>query len=326
MVEREGMAHQTLDVSAYTWAALRGLSIMAYHQNDGDTADWAFESSRRLALTFNHSGWWMDELRLYADSVENCASGVGRSQQYHWINATPMEVTLVEADRAADILTQLESAVFSGDTGLYHTGTGAGRGEQRVWTLPNSVMAVAEANYGRLGDDQALRYMRAIAGGLDVEMPGALPEVLPSPEYDVFGDLNERAMFMQAWSSYGVQWPVISQILGITPLMQDGRVNVLPHLPPGWDTASVENLRVGTGSIDVSASRDGMVYTTRVSASFDIVLTIGQVLPLATEVETVRVNGEPAAFERWDSPYGGHITTNVDVRAGETVEMLIRMR
>ncbi len=326
MVEREGMAHQTLDVSAYTWAALRSLSVMAYHQNDGDTADWAFEGSRRLALAFDHSGWWMDELRLYADSVENCASGAGRSQQYHWINATPFEVRLASDDRAAVILAQLESPTFSGDTGLYHTGTGAGEGERRVWTLPNAVMAVAEANYGRLGDDQALRYMRAIADGIGVEMPGALPEILPSPEYDVFGDLNARAMFMQAWSSYGVQFPIVNQILGVTPLMQDERVNVVPQLPPGWDAASVENLRVGAGSIDVSAARDGMVYTTRVSATFDIAMTIGQVLPLGADVESVWVNGEAAAFERWDSPYGAHITTQLDGRAGEAVEMVISMR
>jgi glycogen debranching enzyme len=329
MVERDGMAHQTLDVAAYTVAALAALVDMSYLQGDADTNDWArvrLEVMGMASPIIPLEGWWIDDLGLYADSTEDCQIRDGQRQGYHWINATPMEMNIVSEARAIRVLDQLESPMFSGDTGLYHTGTGAGRGEQRVWTLPNSVMAVAEANYGRLGDDQALRYMRAIADGLDVEMPGALPEILPSPEYDVFGDLNERAMFMQAWSSYGVQWPLISQILGVTPLMQDRRVNVLPHLPPGWDTASVENLRVGTGSIDVSASRDGMVYTTRVSASFDIALTIGQVLPLATEVETVRVNGEPAAFERWDSSYGGHITTNVDVRAGETVEMVITTR
>ena len=73
---------------------------------------------------------------------------------------------------------ELKSSTFTGDNGLYHTGLQGGpdqHGELRVWTLPNSVMAVAEANYGRL--DAALRYMDAIAEQIDLEMPGALPEI-----------------------------------------------------------------------------------------------------------------------------------------------------
>jgi hypothetical protein len=41
-------------------------------------------------------------------------------------------------------------------------------------------MAVAEAKYGRM--DESLRYLDFIANELDVEQPGTLPELFPSPD------------------------------------------------------------------------------------------------------------------------------------------------
>ena len=96
------------------------------------------------------------------------------------------------------------------------------------------LMAVGEANYGRLGTTQALFYMRSIADELDLEMPGALPEISPSPQYDPFVDFRDRAMFMQAWSSYGIQWPVIHHFLGIRPDAPTGSLTVVPDVPESW--------------------------------------------------------------------------------------------
>jgi hypothetical protein len=83
-----------------------------------------------------------------------------------------MEMGIASVPNALQALKRLESHDFTGPTGLYHTGVGGGpdgKGERKVWSLPNSVMAVAEANYGRL--DQALKYMDLIASQLDNEMP-----------------------------------------------------------------------------------------------------------------------------------------------------------
>jgi hypothetical protein len=123
-------------------------------------------------------------------------------------------------------------------------------------------MAVAEANYGRLGTRQAPFYMRSIAEQLDLEMPGALPEISPSPEYDPFVDFRDRAMFMQAWSSYEVQWPVIHHFLGIRPDVPAKSISVVPDVPDSWPGLSVQNLRVGNGTVAESAEkrRDRLEY------------------------------------------------------------------
>lgn len=300
MVERGGMGEEKLDNTAYTWQALRALEAMAKSRGDSATATWADEKADRMEANFDNA-WWMPNMDLYADSLENPDNA--QLQQKHWINATPMEVLLAPEERANAALNTLETGDFTGDCGLYHTGVGGGpeeKGELRCWTLPSSVMAVAEANYGRLADRQALFYMKTIAEQLDLEMPGALPEIVPSPEYDPFADFRERAMFMQAWSSYGVQWPVIHHFLGIRPDAPAGSLSVVPDVPDTWPGLSVKNLQVGGGTVAASASHEGNSYTTKVETSVAGELTIGYTLPADAEVQSVTLDGEQVAVEDYD--------------------------
>lgn len=317
MVERPGMGSEKLDVAVYTWQALKGLQRMAMSKGDTETAAWAAERIASIESAFD-AAWWMPTESLYADSLCNpgdevppeereangwtnvCVEAGQQLQQRHWINATPMETVAAPVERAHDALDRLESDIFTGDSGLFHTGIGGGpaeQGELRVWTLPNSVMAVAEANYGRLGDEQALFCMRAIAGTLDLEMPGALPEILPSPEYDPFVDFRERAMFMQAWSAYGLQWPVIHHFLGIRPDVPAGHLYVVPQVPESWPGLSVEALKVGSGEVSASAARQDGQYTTTVCAPDGWTLTIGYTLPAGASPTSVTLDGTPASYE-----------------------------
>jgi hypothetical protein len=277
------------------------------------------------ALQQNLENWWMPGEKLYADSIENCQESFGHSQQFHWINATPLETSLAPKDRATVVFHILESEDFTGESGLYHTGLGGGRGgEKKVWTLSNSVMAVAEANYGRVDDNQALLYMRAIAEGLDLEMPGALPEILPSPNYDPFIEMRERGMFMQAWSSYGVQWPIINHFLGIRPNIPTDSLYVVPQMPSSWSNISIQNLRVGGGSIDVSVEQDESRYMTMVSAPVGWSLIIGYTLPTDAEIEAVTLDGAEIAYEIIDTPRGHEIRVKTITDATHTLVIIVK--
>jgi glycogen debranching enzyme len=309
MVERTGMGEEKLDNTVYTWQALRALQRMAESKGDTETAGWADEEADAIEANFD-AAWWMPRYKLYADSLDN--PGNVRMQQKHWINATPMEVLLAPQNRATAALGTLESSAFTGSCGLFHTGVGGGptgAGELKCWTLPTSVMAVAEANYGRLGSKQAPFYMKSIADQLDLEMPGALPEISPSPEYDPFVDFRDRAMFMQAWSSYGVQWPVIHHFLGISPDVPAGSLTVVPDVPDSWSKPiSARNLRVGSGTVEeVSASRSGKTYTTEVSAPAGWKLTIGHTVPAGSTVNTVKLDGSPVEYTVVDTTRGREV-------------------
>ncbi len=316
-IERPGMGAEPLDVAAYTLQALRALERMASSKKDLKTSSWAKNQGDHLESSFDRA-WWLAQENLYADSQCNqeqdhsrsvCTQAGERLQQRHWISAIPMETAVAPPDRAIAALDRLESQTFTGKTGLYHTGKGGGRdgqGELKVWTLPNAVMAVAEANYGRV--DQALQYVKAIASQLDLEMPGALPEILPSPQYHPFAPFSERGMFMQAWSSYGIQWPVIHHFLGIVPNVPDKTLSVIPQIPTTWPSLSVQNLRIGEGTIAVSARKKGKQYITTVEASSDWDLSIGQVLPQAGTIASVTLDGRSLPYQVTQSLRGRQVT------------------
>jgi hypothetical protein len=118
-------------------------------------------------------------------------------------------------------------------------------------------------------------------------------------------------MFMQAWSAYGIQWPVIHHFLGIRPDVPAGNLAVVPDVPDSWPGLSVESLRVGGGTVAASASHEGNRYTTDASASttgWD--LTIGHTLPAGATIETVTLDGDPAQYDKVDTFRGREVLVN----------------
>lgn len=332
MVERSGMGSATLDVASYTWQALRALEEMAAARDDTQTATWAQSRAADMEKRFR-SDWWMPKKALYADSlcstqdasgsVRECDHKGEKLQQRYWIDATPMEVGLAPTPAARRSLSRLQSPTFTGRYGLYHTGKGGGadgQGELAVWTLPNSVMATAESNYGRV--DNALFYMDAIARLLGLEMPGALPEIAPSPAYDPFQPLTTRAMFMQAWSAYGVQWPVVRDFLGINPNAPAKTVSVIPDIPTTWPGLSVKNMRVGKDKMAVSTKRSGSAYVTAVQGPPGWSLTIGQVLPPSSKVTSVTLGGKPASYKLETTRRG--LEVRVETDTSRTRKLVVR--
>jgi hypothetical protein len=186
-----------------------------------------------------------------------------------------MEINLAEPGHATSAFANLEGSTFTGTTGFYQQGQDPPeiKGSLQASALNTSVMAAAEANYGRM--DEALKYVTFISSELDTEQPGALPELFDSPDYMYFQDFPTRAMVMQAWSSYGVEWPVIYHFLGVRPDVPQGEVSVIPSLPPTWPTLSAANLRIGHASVSASTTHHGNRYTTTVSASLGSESTSG---------------------------------------------------
>ncbi|HEU4411740.1 MAG TPA: hypothetical protein VFS43_41235 [Polyangiaceae bacterium] len=340
MVERSGMGSEKLDVAAYTWDALRALQRMAASKGDQTTATWAGQKADAMRLALD-ADWWVEADKRFADSrcnagdeitpeeqqqngwVNVCTQADQRLQQRHWINATPMEVAVASPAHANAALTQLE-ALDSGPCGVFHTGANGGpdaKGELKCWTLPTSVMAVAEANYGRVADNQALFYIESIARLINLEMPGALPEIAASPGYDAFVDFRERAMVLQAWSAYGIQWPVIRYFLGVDPDAPAGRLSVVPQIPVSWPGLSVKDLRVGNGVMAASAQKSGTRHTTTVTAPAGLALTIGATIPPGATVKAVTLDGAPATPAVVDTPRGREV--RVETQAGPTRTLVV---
>lgn len=299
-VEREGMGEEKLDNTVYLIRGLTDLAALADAKRDRPTAAWASRLAQRLRAAFDRT-WWNEPSRQYADSL---GPDNAQLQQQHWIGVTPMETGLAPRAHANTALDVRETDCFSGtapfNVGLFHTGcTGGpeGKGEKVVFSLNTAIKAVADGNYGR----SQRRYTDANAKTMLDEQPGALPEILPSPDQNRNLDRcwTCRSMFMQAWGHYGTAWPVIAQQLGVMPDLGRHRLDVLPSIPAGQERISGLSIRLGErGTVAVRADRDGKTYDTRVTLrSRDVrVLRLGVTLPHGTRPKRVWLDGKRQRF------------------------------
>jgi hypothetical protein len=328
MVEATGMGAEKLDVAVYTIRALKDLAEMAESKGDLSTQTWARQKADTLKSHFDQD-WWMQSQGLFADSLglpvavaTDPLATLGlpnqtftQLQQLFWINATPMETSVALPQHAALAFSKLESPDFTG-TGFYQQAAVGGRQASAVNT---GVMAVAEANYGRV--DESLTYVSLIARELDVEQPGALPEEFDSPDHPYFPSFG-GTMVMQAWSSYGIHWPLVDLFLGIKPNAAARSLAVVPDLPSTWPQLSIDQLRVGSGEISVSARHSGKSYVTTVTGPAGWRLTIGHTLPAHSQIESVTLDSSPASFQIFDTNRGRevHVRTNTGGKKELTVQ------
>ena len=354
-VERPGMGEEKLDNAVYTIRGYADLADLARAVGDTETRRWATKKANALLDKFEDDWWYAsDGARSYADSLDD--PGNEQVFQRHWIGLTPTDAVLPKLpgrrsaplasdEHANTTLDQHEKACFTGDLGLFHTGTGptsapAGNpgpscdsvisavpSERSIFTLNSAIAAVSEGNYGRLGANQQGRYIRGNARSqLDPdlwEMPGAMPEIVPSPDFGANIDrlFTERSMVMQAWGAYGVLWPIIHQWLGVSPDLGRDRVAVVPQLPGGQPGASADSVKLGAFSIDVAATHQGATYTTTVTRHGRTNLRIGAVLPDGATVASATLNGSPVKPKLVQTTRG--LEATVGARAGQRTATLV---
>ena len=196
-----------------------------------------------------------------------------------------------------------------------------------AYTLNTAVMAVGLGNYGLLGPTDQQRYTDDLAQlqiGSVEEQPGTMPEIGPSPDFaaNVTQPFNERSSLEQAWGTYGVLWPVVHQQLGVDPQLGHGLLEVLPSVPPNQSTVSGTAIRIGTGTIDVTATHSGKTWTTTVTSRLTCTLHVGATLPAGSTVQSVTLNGTPTkAYTVRDTNSGRQVF--VSTACGSTAQVKV---
>jgi hypothetical protein len=193
-----------------------------------------------------------------------------------------------------------------------------------VFSLNTSIMAVAEAALGRMGGGQLRRYTTGNARlqlDPDVwELPGAMPEIAPSPDFvaNIDRRFTERSMALQAWGTYGVLWPVVHYQLGVSPDVGRGRVRVVPQIPTGQSRVSGANIRLGVGAVDVAATRGSRRLSAVVRQTRRWQLTIGVRMPSGATVGSVRLDGHRTSYRVVRTPRGREVRVDGGRGVGTT--------
>jgi hypothetical protein len=157
-------------------------------------------------------------------------------------------------------------------------------------------------------------------------MPGAMPEILPSPDFgtNLSKDFLSRSSVMQAWGAYGVLWPVIHQQLGVAPDLGHGALSVVPQVPAGQREIAGSDILIGAGRLDVRATHRGNVLSVTVDAAVRARLTLGAVLPDGARVASVTLDGRRADARRVTTVRGDQLVVNARSSGKHTLVVTLR--
>ncbi|MBS4204010.1 amylo-alpha-1,6-glucosidase [Lederbergia citrea] len=267
IIEIEGLNVELIDTAVYSYGALNVGSLMADMFEESSLAEHYRGLANKLKETINQE-MWMNEEKLYADAMatpklilSKIDLYIDRAKNDHAINAvkdleqmkekilnindqekqlpwlfknwvinTPMELGLAPREQAIPALNRMGTEEFTGQWGTYLSGMY----QTAMMTISTGVQAVAECKYDRI--DEAMRYVNLIASTFNQRLPGSISEM--SPDY---------GCFVQAWTSYGLVWPLLSHVFGIQPKAHWKEITIRPRLPKSWDHISLTNLEIGTG-------------------------------------------------------------------------------
>jgi glycogen debranching enzyme len=314
MMEIPGLDTEMIDVASYTQQALACAAELALALGDQTSATSYQKSADDLRQRIN-TEWWQEHDKSFADfrgtiaeakpvlqaaliradtlkkpwavaelretkkQLEKYPKGkqVPHVIYHNWVVNTPLETGIADKEKAEAALKTAKK--YENPFGVFVTGidrieetdslvlksrrkifsyTGA------VMTLPTGVQAVAAARYGTPED--ALRYITKLSNSFSYALPGSMYEVSPD-----FG------MITQAWNVYAVAVPVVNYFFGVTPDAPHKSVILSPRMPASWKDASLNNVRVGNNTLNISVNQknDHLEYAlTQTQPNWAIVIEV----------------------------------------------------
>jgi glycogen debranching enzyme len=247
-----------VEVQGYVYAALIGMSELAARRGDGErSALWGEQADRLRAKV--EAAYWMPEQNYYGIAVD----GQGKLCEARGSNPGHILFSgLPAAERARAVIDKLMSTQFHSGWGVrtlasnevrfnpmsYHNGS--------VWPHDTAICAAGMARYGeREGVVRLLSDLFEAAARFDMRLPELYCGFSRAPgepptAYPV-------ACLPQAWAA-GSVFMMLQACLGISISGWRNEVRVeRPHLPIGIDHLSVQGLKIGSNSVDLTFQRVG---------------------------------------------------------------------
>ncbi|MEO8621229.1 MAG: GH116 family glycosyl hydrolase [bacterium] len=252
---------------------------------------------RAKALATIEARLWMPAQKQYAFAL--LQDGTVNPNLTAWA-ATAMAFGVLDHERGADMAAKLASSAILTDWGARPLSAASGLFDPlhynngAVWPFVTGFVSLAEYNYHNAG--AGLLALDAIARtGFDQSL-GRNPEVISGRLYKPL----DTAVPQQFFATSMVLTPLIRGLLGIDVDAPRRHVTIAPHLPPDWDSVSVENVPVGSARVafDIRRNRGNITLSVRrtggdrapLDVEFSPALPLGS--RVAAGIETERTLGD----------------------------------
>lgn len=204
----------------------------------------AIEQLQSNLLNTKDSAHIMENQKYYKKLIQRFSvlpAGIkkGWLTNKNWVISTPAETHIAPKDKAIRLLNTIRNK----DCGEYGPYLSAVE-KENMMTISTSVQAMAECAYGRT--DDAMWYVNKIVQTFSRALPGSISEMMP-----------DYGCPVQAWTIYGLATPLVTHVLGINPDAYHKSIVIAPHLPKGWNNASIYDLPVGSNKLSFMVKKKG---------------------------------------------------------------------
>jgi hypothetical protein len=234
--------------------------------------------------------------------------------------ATAMSFAVFDTTRGAQMGARLASSEIMTDWGArplsatstlfdpLHYNNGA------VWPFVTGFVSLAQYRYHNA--HAGFFALQAIAHtGFDQSL-GRNPEVISGRLYKPL----DTAVPHQFFATSMVLTPLLRGLLGIDVDVPRGRVTLAPHLPPGWDSVSVDNVPAGRNTISFTVRRTAGAMTALVRRRgpdrSPLELVFSPALPLGA-----RISGGSATTTTTATPGDVHATVSARIADSSMIEV-----
>lgn len=263
--------------------------------------------------------------RFWNDSIQFFNHGLMKDGSYQTqkcvLGGTPVIFGLADADKARVTALNFSSRFYSTDWGVTMVGydspyyaTG-GYNYGNVWPFHNGCAALAE--YGAGLRTQGFRHAFSCLRLYKLWDYGNIAEVITGDRLDFTGICPH-----QQWSSSMNLEPLYKGMLGLDIDALSMSMRIEPCFPPDWNHADVAHIHIGDSRVSLGYRRDGATYSYTLGneTGGDVNISFAAVLPLASEVRWVKINGRETTFEIIREPQNVKVVLS-DISLSEGVEI-----
>ncbi|MFZ0478061.1 MAG: amylo-alpha-1,6-glucosidase [Terriglobales bacterium] len=297
--------------------AAKALSHLAHLVGKEDVASELAQTFDRQNLLLDTTFWSADK-QIYAYALDSNGKRLDVASvlaavpmwfgQLNNEHAQKMIETLAGFDHQADWGMRIMSSNDPNyDPGGYHFGT--------VWPLFTGWAAIGEYRYHRPLPAYANLRANALLA-LDGSL-GHVTEVLSGDYYQTLATGSPH----QIWSAAMVVNPLLSGLLGLSTDAASCHLVFAPHVPADWNSFSVENVRLGGGTLNLHYYRTADVIRLQVQSTGAKTCSVefSPAVSLRARIKQVQFNGRKLPFHLETNSSDQHVTMNLPIGAGKNM-------
>jgi GH15 family glucan-1,4-alpha-glucosidase len=309
--------------SALGAEALHALANLAHLTDKDDLSQKLDQEFTRQKLLVEQT-FWSAEKKIYAYALDRN----GRRMELATVLATvPLWFSLLDEDHVQLMIDQLADSDHQTDWGMriissqnpiynpggYHFGS--------VWPLFTGWAAVGEYRYHR-----ALPAYSNLRSNALLALDGALGHVTEVLSGDYYQPLSTSSPH-QIWSAAMVVSPLLRGLLGLETDATSRQLRFAPHVPAGWKSFEVQNIRVAGSVVELKYRRteEGITLEMRRTGSGDCAMEFSPALSPRAEVASAEINGRPVAHRVERNREDQHVVVHFPVYTGPST-LHLRLR